>query len=431
MDIEHYLDEAIRCTHDVDIEIRKRSIFSLGRIEYSKDLILISNALTCLESGVKKESDDQLLGNLIKSAFSLYKQDQSQVDRIVVLIESALSLGDEYSLYAAAEIFRYDFNEVPVALLDILLNHLLRVKPENQRTLHDIKYGVVELLKKEDPVKGIEFLEKLLIMNDKKLSLDSFKHLPNELVKNQNNVLNRLLTRWFVTGEKVFCTAIHDIVSLGHNEDILLSVVPSEFDTTNPLQSIFIARKAIGFLFLNPVTAASIVISLIEQSDDDKVIEQLSDLLFNPLLINFPGKVSKYLKEQLKHKNSKVEAAVGTVINTFDNYFNTLDSIEKPPELHPSQTQRDSHHRLFSRQLSESMKEGEKESFLSSLFTKTILLYGSKSIHYMEGSDGQTNRMEIPLQSHSTEMEFPRLGNIDPFGLDYRLRTFRTEQIVE
>jgi len=430
VNIEHYLNEAIRCTYDESIEIRKRSIFSLGRIEYSEDLILISKALACLESAVIKETDDQLLGNLIKSAFSLYKQDKSQTDRIIILIESALSLGNEYSLHAGAEIFGLDFNEIPVVLLDILLISLLRVKPENQGTINDIKYGLTKLLDCKNSSKGIEFLEKLLIANNNKLSLEGFKHLPHDLLRNKNNILDRLMTRWSMSGEKALCTAIHDVVSLGHNKDILLSVVPSEFDTTSPIQSIFIARKAIGFLFFNPVTAASIIISLIELSNDDEVIGQLSELLFNPLLINYPGKVNEYLKEQLKHENSKVKLAAGTAITAFDDYFKALDSIGNIRELHPSQIQRDAHYRRFSRQLSESMKEGEKESFFSSLFTKTVLLYGNKSIHYIHSVDDQNNRMEIPLQRHSTEMEFPRLENIDPLGLDYMLRTFRSEQIT-
>jgi len=132
INIEHYFHEAIRCSHDEGIEIRKRAIFSLGRIEYLEDLNLVSKALDCLELAVIKETDDQLLGNLIASAFSLYKQDKSQTDRVVALIDRALSAGNEYSLHTAAEIFGFSFNEVPGALLDILLNYLLQVNPKNQ-----------------------------------------------------------------------------------------------------------------------------------------------------------------------------------------------------------------------------------------------------------------------------------------------------------
>ncbi len=47
----------------------------------------------------------------------------------------------------------------------------------------------------------------------------------------------------------------------------------------------------------------------------------------------------------------------------------------------------------------------------------------------MYNADGQSNRTELVLKSHSVEMEFPRIANIDPLGLDYTLRVFKVERI--
>jgi hypothetical protein len=92
--------------------------------------------------------------------------------------------------------------------------------------------------------------------------------------------------------------------------------------------------------------------------------------------------------------------------------------------LHPTETQREAHLRHFSSQLAESYKAAEAQSVFLSVVSKSVLLYGRKSISYMYGSDGQTKRMELPLQSHGTEIEFPRMQYLDPFGLDYMLRIF-------
>jgi len=35
--------------------------------------------------------------------------------------------------------------------------------------------------------------------------------------------------------------------------------------------------------------------------------------------------------------------------------------------------------------------------------------------------------METALGTHGTEIEFPRMQYIDPFGLDYMLRVFRND----
>jgi hypothetical protein len=72
LDIDFYLSEAIRLARHDDIEIRRRAVFSLGRIEYLEKNDLINQAIACLELSVMQETDDRLLGGLIRSAFNLY-----------------------------------------------------------------------------------------------------------------------------------------------------------------------------------------------------------------------------------------------------------------------------------------------------------------------------------------------------------------------
>jgi len=429
IDTEYYLNEAIRLTRHKNIEIRKRAIFSLGKIQYPGDSNLCEPALTCLELSLSKETDDQLLGNLIKSAFSLYKHDKSQLERFIDLIKSALSQGGDHALHAASELFCFDFTELPEALLDAILDHLQRVKPESKGTINNIDHGLVKLLDQENLNKGIEFIENLLLANPSDLSLDIFNCVTRKFSRNNDNNLNRLLTRWFLRGDRVLCEGIHIIVNHSHDHDVLLSVELSEFNSSDPVHIFFLARKAVGYLFFKPVTAASIIISLIQHSTEDETTQQLSNLLFDPLLINYPGKVKDYLCQQAERELEKVKLAAEVTLKTFDDYLNDLKSTGETPELHPSQAQRDAHRRHFSRLMSESMKKAEKESVFSSFVSKSVLLYGRKSINYVYGRDGQSNRMEMPLQIHDTEMEFPRYEIIDPFGLDYMLRIFRAEQI--
>jgi hypothetical protein len=164
-------------------------------------------------------------------------------------------------------------------------------------------------------------------------------------------------------------------------------------------------------------------------TSDDETLKQLNTLLFEPLLLNFPGKVKDYLIRRADSESGKTKTAIETTIKIFKDYLDDLKSTGVIPELHPPQTQRDAYQRHFSRLMSESLKEAEKESVFFSLVSKSVLLYGRKSIDYVYRPDGQSTRMETPLQSHGTEIEFPRLENIDPFGLDYMLRVFRVEQL--
>jgi hypothetical protein len=428
IDTRHYLNEAVQLTAHENIEIRKGAIFSLGRIQYHKDSKLCETALACLELAVTKECDDHLLGNLIKSAFSLYKQDKSQEERIVDLIKCALLKGGDYALHAASELFGFDFNELPETLLDALLEHLRRVKPQNKGTMDSIDYGLVKLINREEPTKGIEFLEDILLANPNDVSMNTFDGVIRVLCKN-NKVLNKVLTKWFLRGNRVLCEGIHAVVNKDLHHDLLLEIDPSELISIDHVHIFFLARKTIGYLFFKPLTATSIIISLMHHTNEEETLQQLGTLLFDPLLLNFPGKVKDHLIQQTEIESGQVKATIESALRIFDEYMNALKSTGVIPELHPSQAHRDAHRRHFSQLLSASFKEAEKKSVFLSLVSKSVLLYGRKSINYVYGLNGKYNRMETPLLSHGTEIEIPRLQIIDPFGLDYMLRIFRAERI--
>ena len=79
--------------------------------------------------------------------------------------------------------------------------------------------------------------------------------------------------------------------------------------------------------------------------------------------------------------------------------------------------------------MAESLKAAEAQSVFLKMFSKSILLYGRKSISYVNGAEGKSQRMEIPLQCHGTEIEFPRMQYLDPFGMDYGLRILKCERL--
>jgi hypothetical protein len=425
IDVEFYLNEAIRLTNHENIEIRKRAIFSLGRIQINENLNFYARTLTCLELSVNKENDDELLGNIIRSAFRLYKQDKLKSERTTDLIKSALSESGDFKLYVASELLWVDFDELPETLLDTLLVHLRQVRPQHKGTINNIDYGLVKLLEREDPIKGIELLENLLLANSDDLSLGDFDDVARMFLMN-NDILGRLLTRWFLRGERVLCEGVRTIINLAHGYNMQLSINPSELNLSDSAQIPFLARKAIGYLFSTPVTAASIIISLIEHAKEKATIGELSELLFDPLLINYPGQVQEYLSRQTE--SEKVGAVVEAVLKLFNEYLADLRSTGEIPELHPSQAHRDAYQRYFSRLVSESMKKAEKDSVFLSIFPKSVLLYGRKSISRVYGSDGQSERVEFPLKSYSTGVELPRHDIIDHFGLDYMLVMFRAEK---
>jgi hypothetical protein len=179
---------------------------------------------------------------------------------------------------------------------------------------------------------------------------------------------------------------------------------------------------------MKPVTAASVVISLMRLTPDDEVLNELGKLLLNPLLMNYPGSVRDYAAEQAGHESGKVKETIDKALASFEEYLEALRTVPRLPALHPTQAQRESYRRHMSDSMAESMKAAEKKSAFFGLFARSTLLYGRKSINYIYRGDGEPKRMEMPLTGHSVEMEFPRMDNLDPYGVDYMLRVFRTER---
>ncbi|VFM95209.1 MAG: hypothetical protein BECKG1743D_GA0114223_100415 [Candidatus Kentron sp. G] len=430
LDAEYYLNEAIRLSAHPDMGIREKAILSLGRIEYPQNSNLPEKALMTLEHAIGEEDDDPLIANIIWSAFDLYKKRESLETRVTGLIDTALSKGADLTLYAASRILWFENKKIPEPLLDRLLSNLRRVNPSKKGVLQNIGYGLRKLLAGKDSEKAIRFIEDLLIANPESLSLDEFDGVTGELLRDKEGLLNRVMTRWFLRGERVLCEAIHHIVShRGLSNDLALAVHSNELHSTDAKHILFLARKVIGYLFFRPVTAAGIVLSLVQHAEDDETKKALLELLFDPLLINYPGKVGDYLKEHADSGNESVKAACKKAMAGFEQYGKELESANDIPELHPYQSQREAYGRHHFRQMSEVTRQGKEKSMLGDLFSESVLLYGRGSIVYVYAGD-KTNRKEIPFQRHRFSTEIPRLSVLAPFDLDYTLRAFQAEEMT-
>jgi hypothetical protein len=423
-----YLAQAIRLCEDKNIELRRRAIFSLGQFTWPEGIAVSDPALAALERSAAAETDDQILAGIVKSALALLQQRKVQEPHVVSLIHTALSKGDEYTLHAASEVFGFHTSELAATLRDTLFVHLVRVKPSNKGTLDNIDYGISQLLKGGDPEIAIQFLRDLLLTHPGELTMEAFDSAARAILSNKA-LLSKVLTRWFLSGDRGLYDGVQTIVDAHDGNDLPLEIDPAELRPADFMRMRFVARKAIGYLFLQPLSAATVLISLMRNTTDDEVLTELGTLLLNPLLLNFTGKVREYIRQQSGLESAQVKATIDQALKAIDNYLEELGSVGNLAALHPGAAQREAHHRHFSQRMTESWKAAKAQSVFLDLVSTSVLLYGRTAIRYLDGADGQPRRVEIPLQSHGTEMEVPRMAHLDPFGLDYMLRTFKAERL--
>jgi len=422
-----YLAEAMRlCGHD-NIELRRRAVFAIGRIDWPTGEMASDAAFEALEASAECETDDHILGSVVKSAFALSQKDKTRELRTVPLIALALSKGAEVSLHAASELFGFFTKELSPALLDTLLEALKRVKPGNKGTLDNIDPGIEHLLKSQEPERGIAFLEELMLTHAGALSLGVFDSVLHHVAQTPP-LFGRLATRWFLKGDRVLCDGLVEVSHKLYGANVALPVDPTELVPKDRVHLIFLARKIVGYFVTSPLLAASLIVSLMRETDDKGVLEALKQTLLDPLLLNYPSLAESYLANEARKGTGAVEVALDEAIKSLDAYFATLHSVGVIRELHPSEEQREAHMRQFGRQVADSFREAEKKSVFYGLVSKSVLLYGRKSVHRVYGPGGESRRMETALGNYSAKFDLPRMDNIDPVSLDYMIRMYRAER---
>ena len=427
IDNQHYLAEALRLSRHPAKVLRRRAVFSLARIAWPKGAKVPEEALAGLERSVT-EDDDEILASVIQSAFAFYQQDKTTEARVTALIDNALSKGDDHALYTGSVIFN-ETKEISTPLLDVLIGHLKHVKPANKRTLDNIDCGITTLLKEVAAEKALRFLEELLLLHTGTVTIEDFDSAAGEILTNKT-LLSRVTTRWFLNGAPALCESVNSIAEKSDNDTLRIDIDANELMTKDFKHITFVARKAIGYLFMKPITAASILISLMRPAPDDETLEYLGKLLFDYLLINYPGSVREYVEDQARQETGKVKKTLDKALAELTAYLDTLRTMPDLAALHPSQADREAYSRYrYTRELFEaSMQEAEKHSVLLRLASKITLLYGRKAITYVhDGDGGPPRRMETPMKSYSVEIEFPRMEHLDEHSLDYMLRFFRAE----
>jgi hypothetical protein len=249
IDTPLYLAQAIRLCEDKNIELRRRAVFSLRKFTWLEGIAMSDAALAALERAATSDTDAQILGGIVKSAFALLQQHKAQAPRVVALIATTLSKGDEYTLHAASEVFGFHTGELTATLRDALFVHLLHFKSSNKGTLNNVDYGISYLLENGDPEKAIQFLEDLLLTHPNGLTMEAFDSTAREILSNKA-LISKVLTRWFLRGDRVLCDGVHTIIGAHHGHDLPLEIDPAELKPADFVHIVFVARKAIGYLFM-------------------------------------------------------------------------------------------------------------------------------------------------------------------------------------
>lgn len=269
--------------------------------------------------------------------------------------------------------------------------------------------------------RAIDCLTALLAGDGESNSLEHLPGLNYRLTSLDRTQLFALAVRWFATGDPKLCEGMTKLIGAGQQSQPFDATLAGR--SLPGRQMIVICHKAIGYMILAPVVAASFVVAALRAGD--KTVEpELVQLLLQSILINYGETAAVYL-ESVPEGDDAYDP-VRQALELYRTYEKGLNINITIKELLPSSYERGAvrqKHYVTGREI---RKEAQQQSVFFGLVQHSTLLYGHKAITYVRGPHEPPVSMEMKAMSAS--FSIPGLQIIDPVGFDWLIRIFRVSE---
>lgn len=392
---------------------------------------LATYAIAALGDQLEHEADDQILGLGIYAAIELHGRGEraNPADTANIVAIAATRGGTEMRRRAMQALW-FQWKAITPAILDQLVGIAETVEGSDPIAVDYLDHALYQMMSGEEVERAIAIVRTLLSANRDTLTIHSFDSFEHQLLTKHRARFDTLAVEWFVSGDRALGEAVMALVRKVHGAPMVLrpDLTPSGY---GPAELIFLARKAVGYLFATPISAASLLMAIMRTGVSD-AIKGATELLFDPLLVNYSGELGEFLREAAKDMNDPASPHVAAALQQLGTYLDGLRVVGHVKALDPSERERMIEWRRRQQEMEEAMKAGEKESIFSQLATKVVLLYGNRSITYVPPFNDEPSpegRMVTEMQSHHHSHEYARMIVVDPHGIDLTLRHFRVERL--
>lgn len=406
---------------------RRAALDALSGLD-TDDLARAQRALTALKDIVGEVDDDDTLSRCLFAAVDIHGRGTGLGEaEICVVIDRATELGGLEMRFRASMALWFQWKAASPPVLDRLVRIAKSLKAEDARALDHLDHALYQMLGGDRVDLAVEIVTAVLVANPGTLGVRSFNSFCDHLLVDHTKRFEQLAVEWLVSGERALGEAIMSMVLHVHGEPIFFTIdlVPFGYDAET---LVFLSRKAVGYLFSTPVTAASVLLTVMRTGVPDAV-QAATELLVDPLLVNYSGDTGDYLRDHCQRTDDLATPHVTAALAQMEVYIAGLKAVGRMKAFDPSERERIIQWRLRQDEMQAAMKEGEKKSILAQIATKVVLLHGKRSITWVDDPDGQTRRLVNDMQSYSHFVEAARMITVDPLGLDLMLRQFRAERM--
>jgi hypothetical protein len=413
------IETAAAFVQTFDDDRRISGMMALAHMKYA-DATVAHGAISVMLPFVGNSAEDGVRLNALLAAFDVLKV---HPDAAIAgqLVQAAVANADPLTLHGLTQVVWFHPGLLDDATLDLALKALQAIAPENLGTINILDMALRHLLGTPRESLALDYLTEKL--RNGTLTVEHFDSVAHELQQGDSDRLYKLVVRWLLSGSIVLCNNVSDLVGVSEEQAFDATIAPLAL---MPVQQIFLCRKAIGYLFIKPVVCCSIIVSVLRAAAAE-VVDDVSDLLFDPILLSYGGAAKDYLKGIAA--SDAAYPAVQSALAKDASFYKGLDSTGTIKELHPSDYQRNVIRQRTQDEMRQIHKIAESKSVFINLVHRSTLLYGKRSLNFVsDPAGGKRRAIAMDLKSFGTSIELPRREVLDPVGLDYMLRVFRVEK---
>ncbi|MGJ8569500.1 MAG: hypothetical protein ACSHXI_02235 [Hoeflea sp.] len=416
------LDQAIAFLAGQDLPAQLGAAKAIGTLPLSTSEAC-KRSLDALKTACEVGTDDNLLGHILAAAVDIARNAPDEEATAVLLVNEIIEDAGDQTIHGAVTTLMFNASDLSPTLVELLTKFAHKIRIENTGTIEEIDQAAARLVQSDRVEEALALVVPIISAHEEFKSLDMLDSFAHALLRLDQERLAHIIVTWLLSFDYNLGIATGSLVG-GHHGDALVL----EFDAAplalSEADAILLAHRTIGYLFMYPITVASIVLSVVETNSDEgrRAIE---DILFEPLLINFSGDLANWLKTKAADKGEQALPTIKHLLTRLDTYLDGLRRVECINEFRPSERERLIQNRRQQESMRQAHKKAEKRSVLMSAMSRSVLLYGNRSISYFQEQNGKKRRNETKMYSFSQTIEAPRQDIIEPFELDYTLRWFR------
>ncbi|MFX5646067.1 hypothetical protein ABTD57_02375 [Acinetobacter baumannii] len=391
-------------------------------LEYpsTTDAHQILDKINCLIN--KDQLNGSQFSQILEIITYIFLQHNNLESHVINTIELILNkIGSTDISEKAANLLFFEGAKVSKLLKQYFYQMIINAENISHQVCNNLSLTIENQSTDEDLRELIEIIEQLLLKHQN----ISIKNFYTYYIRKNSDLLNKIVTRWFLSKKKRLWESASDIII--SNQIKSLHVDISWVKNFKEEDSIFLTKKAIGWLYIHEELILNFIIDILNYIKNPEIILQILDLAFQHIIINYEPQhvafffdLNNYTEEETKNKiielNTQHEA-----IYTKIKQANDLKELACPLE----------HSRLIQykrhRENEKINRSADAQSAFADLFTKRVMLYGETYIHITNTENNEITLQENALSSFSYSMSLPLQYFTDPVLLEYQRLFFMNE----